>query len=589
MTACSGVDTTINRVPSPPFEGEPPSEPYLYKGEPGLYGGTLVLAQTSDMNTFNIITASGTSSVYILQVHVFRCLVDYRNGDDPPGYDSGLCTRWEMSPDAKQWTFYLRPGVRWSDGHPFTADDVIFTYNVICDAKIDSSLRDPIKEGRDESGQPIYPEIKKLDELTVQFNLNSPNIAFLDVIYNMWLVPKHKWEGAWKSGTFNEAMKLSENPSNLVSLGPFRIKEYVSGQRVVLERNPYFWKVDRKGQRLPYLDRIVFVIAQNFDTITSKFKAGEIDAMWKVRANEYRIVERLAGPDVVVHNTGTSCDQNWLAFNLNNSVNPKTGRPYVASWKQRIFRNRKFRQAVSYAIDRQAIINTVYETRGVPLYSFTTPGDTYWYPGSAKEYPHDPEQARKLLDEIGLTDTDGDGIREDSEGHDVDFSITAFSGNDQRLKTVSVIAASLKEVGLMVKPDPVPFQTVLSRTEVTFDFDAVTSGWQSGTPPGPINVKNILLSSATQHVCFPKQQAPSTEWEAEIDRLVHALDASIDEAERKRIYAEINRIWSEQLPEINLVAEKHAVAYKSKIGNVRPSNLFAHVTWNCEELYVKDQ
>lgn len=575
------------RVPNPPFIGAAPEEAYIYEGEPGVYGGELVLAQPSDPKTFNPITASGTNTTHPIHVHVFRCLVEYRNGEDPPRYDAGLCTKWEQSADAREWTFYLRRGVLWSDGQPFTADDVVFTYEVLRDPNVDNPLRDTFKEGIDENDNDIYPDINKIDDHTVRFTLHSPNGAFLDAIYNLWLIPRHKWETVWRSGKFNEAMKLSDDPSGVVSLGPFRIKEYVTGQRIVLERNPYFWKVDKEGRRLPYLDRVVWVIAQNFDTILSKFQGGELDGMWRVRANEYALVKRMENDQVVVQETGISYDQNWIAFNLNTGVDSKTGKSYVTPWKQRLFRDQRFRQAVSYAIDRQGIAETIYFGRAVPVYSFITPGDKI-YRGKAMSYNYNPDRARQLLAEIGLSDTNGDGVLEDVEGHKIEITIIAFTGNAVRTETAQIVAASLKKVGVSAKIEPIPFNILLNRTENTFDFDVAVGAWQSGTPPTPINTKNILLSSGAQHVCFPKQKTPSTEWEAEIDRLVHQVVASPDAEERKRLYAEVDRIWSEQLPEINLVAEKYAVTYRTRFRNIRPSPLFAHMTWNCEEIYVRE-
>lgn len=577
----------VSRSADPPFIGDPPEQAYVYEGEPGLYGGRFVLAQPSDTVTLNPITATGTNSTHPIHVHVFRCLVDYRNGEDPPKYDVGLCTKWEQSADAREWTFYLRRGVRWSDGHPFTADDVVFTYNVTIDPNVATPLRDSFREGVDENGNDIYPDLQKIDDQTVRFILHSPNGAFLDAIYNLWLIPRHKWEQVWRDGKFNEAMKVTDDPADVVGLGPFRVKEYVTGQRMVLERNPYFWKVDRNGQRLPYLDQIVWVMTQNFDTILAKFQAGEIDGMWRVRSNEYSLVKRLESDEVAVRETGLSYDGNWMALNLNNGTNPKTGKPYVQPWKQRLFRDQRFRQAVSYAIDREAIADTVYFGRAVPLYSFITPGDKIWYTGSAMTYGHDAERARQLLADIGLKDTNNDGVLEDPEGHAVDLSVVAFVGNKPRTDTALIISEGLKQVGIRARVEPIPFNILLNRTQTTFDFDAAVGGWQSGTPSTPINTKNILLSSGAQHVCFPLQKTPSTEWEAEIDRLVHQVVASPDPEERKRLYGEVDRIWSEQLPEINLVAERYAVAYRTRFANIRPSPLFAHLTWNCEEIYVK--
>jgi peptide/nickel transport system substrate-binding protein len=373
----------------------------------------------------------------------------------------------------------------------------------------------------------------------------------------------------------------------VVSLGPFRIIEYVSGQRAVLERNPYFWKVDSKGQRLPYLDRVVFVISKDWNTTQSKFTAGELDVMSQVRAEDFALTKRMEGPDVRVEDIGVSLDTQWLVFNQNTGKNPKTGNPFVEPWKLKLFRDQRFRQAISYALDREGLANTVYAGRAVPLYSFVTPSDMYWYTDDIMKYPYDTARARQLLSEAGLKDKNGDGFLEDAEGRTVEITINTNAGNSQRVNSAGFIVKNLQDIGIKASSAPVALQVIADKLQSNFDFDAIILGWGSGIPPGPINSKNILLSSGLQHACFPSQRTPSTEWEARVDELVHKLIQSADQAERKRLYAEIQRIWSEQLPEINLLAQKEAVAYKSKFGNIRPSPLAPRATWNIEEIYIK--
>ncbi|HZM88491.1 MAG TPA: ABC transporter substrate-binding protein [Blastocatellia bacterium] len=577
----------VTGTPNPPFLGEPPQDVYTYTGEPGIYGGALVLSTPDDPKTFNIILASDTATADVLWYNVYRCPVDYRNGGDPPDFDPGLCTKWEATPDAKTWTFYLRRGVRWSDGEPFNADDLIFTYNVLVDKNVKSPAREVFIEGRDESGEAILPELEKIDDYTVRFKLHNPNASFLDVIYNLWLIPKHKWEQTWKTGQFTSAMTLPEDPSNIVGLGPFRLKEYVSGQRVVLERNPHFWKVDSRGQRLPYLDRMVFVIAKDFNTVQSKFQAGEIDVMPRVRPQDYALVKRMESPEIKVEDVGTTLDSNWLVLNQNTGNNPKTQKPFVERWKQRLFRDQKFRQAVSYAINREALANTVFSARAVPIYSFVTPGDKLWFSDDIMKYPYDPARSKQLFAEVGLKDANGDGFLEDSEGHTVEISLLTNASNNQRVETASFVAKNLQEVGIKATSVPIVLGTLVDKMQTTFDFDGLVLGWQSNPPPGPSGTKNIVLSSGLQHACFASQQKPSTEWEARADQLMQQAETATDQAERYRFFAQIQRIWSEYLPEINLVAAIEAVAYKTKFRNLHPSVMPPRATWNCEEIYIK--
>lgn len=574
-------------TPNPPFEGELPQDVYKYTGETGVYGGTMVIALPDDLKTFNIIRGSDTATADALWFNVFRCPVDYRNGGNPPDYDAGLCTKWEQSPDATVWTLYLRQGVRWSDGESFDADDVVFTYNVILDKNVDTASRDIFIEGKDENGDPIFPELKKLDDHTVRFTLHRPNGSFLDAIYNLWLIPQHKWEQPWRSGHFADTMTLADDPGSIVGLGPFRVKEYVTGQRVVLERNPYFWKVDSLGQRLPYLDRLVFVIAKDFNTVQSKFQAGEIDVMPRVRPQDYALVKRMESADVTVADIGISYDTNWLAFNQNTGADPRTHKPFVERWKQRLFRDVKFRQAVSYAINREALANTVFSARAVPIYSFVSPGDKLWFTDDVMKYPHDPARSRQLLAEIGLKDTNGDGFLEDAEGHTIEVSLVTNSSNSQRVETAAFCARSMQEVGIKASAVPIALGALVDKMQSTFDFDAMVLGWQINPPPGPPNTKNIILSSGLQHVCFPSQEHPSTDWEARADMLMQQAETAPEQAERYRAFAEVQRIWSEYLAEINLVSPLEAVAYKNKFGNLHPVALPPRATWNCEEIYLK--
>jgi peptide/nickel transport system substrate-binding protein len=585
--ACNPAPATLTGHPDPPFAGEPPQDAYVFDGEPGIYGGTLVLATPDDPKTFNIVLASDTATADILWLNVFRCPVDYRNAGEKRGYDPGLCTKWEVSPDGKAWTLFLRRGVRWSDGEPFDADDVLFSYRVASDENVGCPAREIFIEGLGPEGEPLMPEAEKIDDYTVRFNLHHPNANFLDAVFNIWLIPRHKWEGAFRTGTFRETMKLTDDPAQLVSLGPFRMKEYVSGQRVVLERNPYFWKVDRKGQRLPYLDRIVFVIAKDFNAVQAKFESGEIDLMPRVRPQDYASVKRLESDSVKIQDIGLSYDAQFLTFNQNLRKNHTTGKPVIEEWKSRLFRDQRFRQAISYAIDRQGLINTVYSARGEPAYSFVSPADVASYSDDIMKYPFDPDRARSMLASLGLKDTNGDGVLEDAEGHQLEIALTTNSSNSQRVDTAAFVAANLRDIGIKAQANPVALGVVVDMVEQNYNYDAVVLGWQVNPPPGLIQTKNVLLSSGAQHYCFPQQRKPSTPWEARIDQLVHEIESSSDPAEYRRKYAEIQRIWSEQLPEINLVYARDAVAYRTRFGNLLPAALPPRATWNAEEIYIR--
>ncbi|HEX8183453.1 MAG TPA: ABC transporter substrate-binding protein, partial [Blastocatellia bacterium] len=336
------------------------------------------------------------------------------------------------------------------------------------------------------------------------------------------------------------------------------------------------------------INRLVFIICANANTVAAKFKAGELDAMSRVRAEEYGFIKEMDGSEVKVQDIGVSLDTQWLVFNQNTGINKSTNKPFLEPWKLRLFRDQKFRQAVSYAIDREGLVNTVYAGRAVPNYSFASPADKYWYSDDVMKYPYDPARAKQMLAELGLKDADGDGYLEDSEGHTVEFTLLTNSDNSQRTKTQAFLIKNLQDVGLKVTPISVPLPTAVDISQSTFNFDAINLGWGTPVPTGPTNSKNILMSSGLNHACFPNQTKPSTPWEARIDELVRKIETTADAGERKRLYAEAQRIWSEQLPEINLVCQVEAIAYKNKFGNLRPSPMPPRITWNSEEIYIKE-
>ena len=246
-------------VPNPPFEGEKPDEPFIFEGEPGTYGGMLVIPTAQDPKSFNGLLAGETSTTGITNGPMYTTLLGFDNVEQK--IDNGLCTSIVHSDDNLVWTFTLRKGVRWSDGAPFTSHDVKFNYDVAFDDKIDSSMKSAFMQT-----DKTLPKVEVIDDHTIRFTLTEPNAIFLDNVGSTYLVPKHKWEESYKKGEFAErALTIDTKPEDVVGLGPFRLKEFASEQRVVLERNPYYWKVDKKGQRLPYLDRVIFRIVPDMN------------------------------------------------------------------------------------------------------------------------------------------------------------------------------------------------------------------------------------------------------------------------------------------------------------------------------------
>lgn len=547
---------------------------------PGKPGGQFVVASAWSPKTFNPITANEESSIDIIRL-MFASLVGY----DPilQQIQPGLAYWWTNSPDGKTWTFKLRKNLRWSDGAPLTADDVVFTWNdVIYNPKINNVTRDLfIVDGKKFT-------VTKLDDLTVQVVTPQVYAPFLEFFGGVPIIPRHILAKSVEDGTFSSAYGVNWKPQDIVCSGPFQIKEYKPAQYTLLERNPYFCEVDTQGRRLPYFNDVIYTVVPNMNAINLGFLSGESDADDFIHPNAYhqfKTAEAKGGFKLV--EPGVGLETTFLWFNENTGVNPQTGKPYVDPVKLKWFRNTKFRQACSFAINREAIIESVYAGRAIPNYGLVTPGNKKWYDPNVKKYPYDLARARRLLAEIGMTSRNADGVLEDAEGHPIEFVLNTNTGNDAREKMAVMIQAGLDKLGFKVILQPIEFNSLVNKVDVSYNYDCVLMGLGGGSTD-PASNMNVLKSDGFTHQWFPREKTPSTPWEARIDQLMNAQMQTLDFAKRKKDFDEVQEILAEQQPMIFTVTPYYYGAIRSNIGNVRPTALDYHrVTWNAEELYFK--
>jgi peptide/nickel transport system substrate-binding protein len=272
-------------------------------------------------------------------------------------------------------------------------------------------------------------------------------------------------------------------------------------------------------------------------------------------------------------------------FNQNTNMD-KDGSPLVDPKKLKWFRNTKFRQACAYAIDRDAIIRTIYSGRSEPEYGFVTIGNKKWFNPNTPKYPHDPAKALALLKEIGIEKRNGDDFLTDADGNKIEFVLNTNTGNGQRQKMCLLIADDLQKLGMHVTFQPIEFNTLIDRLDNTFKFESVLLS--EGGSPDPAFQMNILKSSGFSHSWFPRQKSPSTDWEARIDQLMDAQLKTLNYNERKKYYDEVQQILGEQQPEIYTVVPLYYAATRTDTGNVRVTAMdYYHATWNAEELYFK--
>lgn len=568
-------------APEKPAANTPlPQPPLVAKCHPGIRGGRLVVASFADPKTFNPITANESSSQDIYRF-LFATLLGY---DTPSqSVEPGLADWWTNSPDGKTWTFHLRKNLHWSDGAPLTADDVVFTWNVICNPKIDNVMRDQFVI----NGKTFT--VTKVDEQTIKVITPEVYAPFLENFgAGVPIIPKHILEAAVTNGTFTSAYGTDTPAKDIIGSGPFIIKEYKPSQYTLLARNPYFFEVDSNGQRLPYLDNVIYTVVPDMNAVSLRMLTGESDADDFIMPYDYnRFKAAAASGKFTFEEPGIGLENSFFWFNENTNINATTGKPYVDPKKLKWFRNVKFRQACSYAIDRQAIINSVYSGRAVPAYGFVTPGNKKWYDPNIKKYPHDPAKALALLKEIGIEKRNGDDFLTDSNGNKIEFVLNTNTGNDARQKVALLIQSDLRKIGMKVIFQPIEFNTLVNKIDVTYDYDCVLLGLGGGGTD-PSSSMNVIKSNGFTHQWFPRQKSPSTPWEARLDYLMDAQMKTLDFNQRKKDFDEVQEILADEVPMIFTVTPYYYAAIKSDIGNVRPTPLSMYrVTWNAEELYFK--
>ncbi len=570
-------------TPVPPFQGATPKGAYVdANAEPGRYGGTFSLAVPGNPKTFNPILGTADSTGGIIQGSVFATCMEFDNAAqlEVPG----LCEKYERSTDGLTYTFTLREGLLWSDGQPLTTDDFAFTYNAILDPKVPSAARDLFKQGNDAKGADQFPVLEKVDDRVFRMRLKEVNVTFSYALSAVYVLPHHKWDDAYSRGEFNQTMSLQTPPEEIVSSGPFRIKSFVNETRVVLERNPYYWKVDKVGTRLPYLDHVVFELVPDLNVALLKFRDGETD-VYEIRAEDVELIERdQKRGNYTVQDLGPAFNTNYFMFNLDDGLG-KDGKPFVDPIKMKWFKDKRFRKAISHAIDRDAIVRVVFQGCAQPLWSYTSPANRAWYNPDITKYPYSLDKARELLTQAGFVQRDN--ALYDGTGKRVSFTMVTNSENSTRIAILNLLKEDFTKLGIDVTVRPVPFNDLVTALNDTRNFEAIVLGWGSSVPPDPSQMANVLLSSGRSHNWHPNQKTPATPWEQRINDLFQKNTTSPDMAVRKKAYNEIEAILSDELPEIGLAVIDDHAAGRNNLGNFKPSALRPRTHWNIDELYFK--
>ena len=544
--------------------------------EVGKFGGTFVSSTIGEgPKTFNPFNTKDNISAQMSEI-MYDGLVttDVVTGKTIPKLAKSF------SVNGKEYIVNLRHGLKWSDGKPITADDVVFTWqNIIFDGFGNTSTRDSVMiDGK-------LPTVEKIDDYTVKFVTPEPFAPFLRMLSSP-IAPKHIFQPAVNRGReyFDGFLSTNTNPKEFVTSGAFRLKEYVPAQRVVFERNPNYYEINKDGKKLPYLDKLVYLIVGDINNQVLKFEGGELDEISLQGANVARFKEMEKHSDFTVFNIGPDTGTMYLSMNMNNRKNEK-GKYYVDQKKQVWFQDKNFRQAVDYAIDRKNMVFNIANGLGYPLFTPETLNSIFLNK-KLKPYDKNIEKSKELLKKSGFT-WDKAGHLIDKFGNHVEFDLYTNAGNTEREAIGVMVKQDLEDLGMKVNFKPIEFNSLVNKLMASLDWDMVIMGF-TGSPLEPNGGKNVWLSDGTLHIFNQRLErdanSPRYAFEKRIDYLYTQGALATKFEDRKKYYDEYQAIVYDEKPLIYIYSPIRIVALRKKFKNIYPTSL-GGVTHNIEEIW----
>lgn len=553
---------------------------YLESQAPiGTFGGELVSSTIGEgPKTFNPFNCKDNISALMSGIMYDGLLSsDPITGQPTPK----LAKSFSISSDGTTYTIKLRHGIKWSDEKPITADDVVFTWNDIIFAGLgDTSTRDSIVIDNK------LPTVRKIDNYTVEFITPKPFAPFVRMLSTP-IAPKHIFMPAVKKGNtyFDSFLSTNTKPKDFVVSGAFKLKEYVPAQRVVFERNPNYYEINTKQQKLPYLDKLVYLIVGDLNNEVLKFEAKELDVISLQGSKVARYKSLEPHSDFKLYNLGPDTGTMYLSMNLNNRKDNK-GKYYVNTDKQTWFQDLNFRTAVDYAIDRKNMVLNIANGIGAPLFTPESLNSIYLNK-NLKPYDKNLDKSKELLKKSGFY-LDKKGKLFDKHGHRVEFDLYTNAGNTEREAIGVMVKQDLEDLGMKVNFKPIEFNSLVNKLVSTYDWDMVIMGL-TGSPLEPNGGKNVWLSDGRLHMFNQRnpQEGKSKilPWEKELDYLYTQGALATKFEDRKKYYDKYQEIVYKEKPMIYIYSPIRIVALRNKFKNIYPSSL-GGITHNIEEIYI---
>ena len=462
--------------------------------------------------------------------------------------EPALAQSWKVSKDGREISFHLRSGILFSDGTPFTAQDVAYTVQQLMDPALHSPTGDAFRSGPGN----VETKVVSATQISIRF---PAQVAGLDRL-------------------FDQVAVLSEHSpkKEMAVLGPFAVADYQPGSSVLLKRNPNYWKTDEQGRRLPYLDSIRLDIQPNRDVEMLRFKRGELDL---INSLDSEYFDKLAATSPqLVHDAGPSLDSEQLWFN-------QVSKAPIPGFKKNWFRSASFRRAISEAINREDLSRVAFHGHAQPAAGPFSPSNKFWFNSKLKPQAYNPDAALRALQSEGFRMENG--ALKDKEGNEVVFSIITNAGNKYRERMAVMIQEDLQKIGIHVNVVTLDFPSLIERMTQTFDYEAILLGL-TNVDLDPNGEMNVWLSSSENHQWNPQEKTPETPWEAEIDRLMRLQASSSDPKKRKEAFDRVQEIVVDQDPFIFLINKNALSAVSMNIHGAVPVILSPQTFWNAERL-----
>ncbi|MBO6087112.1 ABC transporter substrate-binding protein [bacterium] len=554
---------------------------YLQSQVPvGKFGGTFVSSTIGEgPKTFNPFNAKDNTSATMSEV-MYDGLVTTNpvTGEVIPKLAKSFTV------NDCEYVISLRKGLKWSDGKPITADDVFYTWNTIIFGGFgNTSTRDSLYiEGK-------LPKIEKIDDYTVKFTTPKPFAPFLRTL-GAPIAPKHIFESATNRGKeyFDGYLSTNTDPKEFVISGAFKLKEYVPAQRVVFEKNPNYYVINKDNEKLPYLEKLVYLIVGDVNNQVLKFEGGELDEISIQGANVARFKEMEKHSDFTVYNIGPDTGTMYISVNLNDRKDEK-GKFYVDPKKQKWFRDKNFRQAIDFAIDRDNMVFNIARGLAEPLFTPETLNSIFLNK-NLKPYPRNLEKSKELLKKSGFY-WDKKGKLFDKSGNRVEFDLYTNAGNTEREAIGVMVKQDLEDLGMKINFKPVEFNSLVNKLMSTMDWDMVIMGF-TGSPLEPNGGKNVWMSDGTLHIFNQRLEkdlnSPRLDFEKRLDYLYNQGALAVKFEDRKKYYDEYQAIVYDEKPLIYIYSPIRIVALRNKFKNIYPTSL-GGVVHNLEEVYIGEK